>query len=532
MAKPEKVSFGSIRFPVDIYTADGVDELVQGIADSSDERMDGLEERLDSNDERIGGLEDRLSSVYRYKGSVQSFSDLPTTGMEPGDVYNVEVDSNDAGMNYAWAEDLNDKGHWDPLGPSLAGYATKSYVNSGLDGKLNKSGGMTVLALEGGNNAGLVVADTAGVYHASYQPSQIVHNVPDSKDHRLEFPLKGGTLALTSDIPAVPVKSVKVNGEALTPDSNDAVDIAVPDATLSGISELSRLSAWTILRDGVDVTSQVQQPVFSDDGFDHWYIDNSCIPGDTPEGVSVEAGELATALSWLSLEGSSYTATRSPLPVYALGNQTEKPLPSKQYVDDALSGKYDKSGGTISGDVTISGSLLNAESVSATFGSVTTSELHMDSAGYPFLVDGVPFTFPTEIGSGGGTVAVRDDIPLMTHQSYGTLSLSMRKTVYSNSLGVSSNSYTFPEYDDTDIPYSDSFFVYRMLLFKPTSSTASSVSSPSTWTWIGSPPQASDITDLGTSGIIVIECMLYCRDDSPSPRRTFARFLGVSSAIT
>ena len=50
---------------------------------------------------------------------------------------------------------------------------------------------------------GLVVGDTAGVYHASYRPDEIVHNVPDSVAHALQFPDKSGTIALTSDIPAV-----------------------------------------------------------------------------------------------------------------------------------------------------------------------------------------------------------------------------------------------------------------------------------------------------------------------------------------
>lgn len=50
----------------------------------------------------------KTSSVYRYKGSVATGADLPTTGNEPGDVWDVE----DTGMNYAWSED----GRWDALG--------------------------------------------------------------------------------------------------------------------------------------------------------------------------------------------------------------------------------------------------------------------------------------------------------------------------------------------------------------------------------------------------------------------------------
>lgn len=47
------------------------------------------------------------SGVYRYKGSVATYADLPTSGMMSGDVYNVESD----GMNYAW-----NGSDWDSLG--------------------------------------------------------------------------------------------------------------------------------------------------------------------------------------------------------------------------------------------------------------------------------------------------------------------------------------------------------------------------------------------------------------------------------
>lgn len=55
-------------------------------------------------------LKSDLSSVYKYKGSVASETDLPAGGNTSGDVYNVE----DTGMNYAWAGTA-----WDPLGGSF-----------------------------------------------------------------------------------------------------------------------------------------------------------------------------------------------------------------------------------------------------------------------------------------------------------------------------------------------------------------------------------------------------------------------------
>ena len=48
-----------------------------------------------------------ITSMYRYKGSVASYADLPTTGNTAGDVWNVE----DSGMKYAWTGEA-----WDALG--------------------------------------------------------------------------------------------------------------------------------------------------------------------------------------------------------------------------------------------------------------------------------------------------------------------------------------------------------------------------------------------------------------------------------
>ena len=55
-------------------------------------------------------LKSDLSSVYKYKGSVASETDLPASGNASGAVYNVE----DTGMNYAWNGTV-----WDPLGGSF-----------------------------------------------------------------------------------------------------------------------------------------------------------------------------------------------------------------------------------------------------------------------------------------------------------------------------------------------------------------------------------------------------------------------------
>ena len=63
---------------------------------------------LDSNLVALAALvQNALAGVLHYKGSVATYGDLPTSGQEVGDVYNVI----DTGANYAW-----DGSAWDELG--------------------------------------------------------------------------------------------------------------------------------------------------------------------------------------------------------------------------------------------------------------------------------------------------------------------------------------------------------------------------------------------------------------------------------
>lgn len=72
-----------------------------------------------------------LSSVYRYAGSVENRTLLPTENQKVGDVYNLQ----DTGMNTAW-----DGEKWNDLGTTidLSIYATYSYVNEIKEYLLNK----------------------------------------------------------------------------------------------------------------------------------------------------------------------------------------------------------------------------------------------------------------------------------------------------------------------------------------------------------------------------------------------------------
>lgn len=62
-----------------------------------------------------------ITNVYKYKGSVATYSALPSTGLTAGDVYNVEAD----GMNYGWTGTA-----WDALG---ATFTITSISNADID---------------------------------------------------------------------------------------------------------------------------------------------------------------------------------------------------------------------------------------------------------------------------------------------------------------------------------------------------------------------------------------------------------------
>lgn len=93
--------------------------------------IDGLGDQVSAIEEKIPETasaenplvtRSEISSVYKFKGSVATYNDLPT-GATVGDVYNVT----DTGANYAW-----DGSAWDKLSETvdLSSYATTAYVNA------------------------------------------------------------------------------------------------------------------------------------------------------------------------------------------------------------------------------------------------------------------------------------------------------------------------------------------------------------------------------------------------------------------
>jgi predicted nucleic acid-binding Zn-ribbon protein len=83
------------------------------------------------NPHKVTAAQLGLATVYKYKGSVETYADLPTSGQQVGDVYNVkqaDPDHNiEAGDNVAW-----DGTTWDILAgdTDLSGYAQLNSANT------------------------------------------------------------------------------------------------------------------------------------------------------------------------------------------------------------------------------------------------------------------------------------------------------------------------------------------------------------------------------------------------------------------
>lgn len=110
---------------------------IDGTTTALTERIDTVANNLATheadfnNPHKVTAEQLGLTTVYRYKGSVATYADLPTTGKKVGDVWNVKTADPDhgikAGDNVAW-----DGAQWDALGGNhdLSGYAKLNLANT------------------------------------------------------------------------------------------------------------------------------------------------------------------------------------------------------------------------------------------------------------------------------------------------------------------------------------------------------------------------------------------------------------------
>lgn len=144
-----------------------LEHAVNGYTDDGGIVHEGLGSKVSTLETKVGNIytkaevDAKVSSVMRYKGSKDTYAELPSEGNEIGDVWNVvgadAVNGVRAGDNFAW----NGTG-WDNLGGAvvLDGYATKD----DLSGKVDKVEGSRLMTLaEGEKLAGIATGAEVNV---------------------------------------------------------------------------------------------------------------------------------------------------------------------------------------------------------------------------------------------------------------------------------------------------------------------------------------------------------------------------------
>ena len=121
----------------DITSIEGDITELQGSLGSAEGNITAVTNALDAhkadydNPHKVTAAQLGLATVYKYKGSVETYADLPTSKQQIGDVYNVkqaDPDHNiEAGDNVAW-----DGTAWDILAgdTDLSGYAQLNSANT------------------------------------------------------------------------------------------------------------------------------------------------------------------------------------------------------------------------------------------------------------------------------------------------------------------------------------------------------------------------------------------------------------------
>lgn len=121
----------------DITSIEGDITELQGSLGNAEGDITAVTNALDAhkadydNPHKVTAAQLGLATVYKYKGSVETYANLPTSGQQVGDVYNVkqaDPDHNiEAGDNVAW-----DGEKWDILAgdTDLSGYAQLNLANT------------------------------------------------------------------------------------------------------------------------------------------------------------------------------------------------------------------------------------------------------------------------------------------------------------------------------------------------------------------------------------------------------------------
>lgn len=248
-------------------TVTQLSNTVNGYTDGEGVAHEGLGTKVSTLETKVANtytkaeVDSKVSSVMRYKGSKDTYADLPAEGNVIGDVWNIATADTaqgiKAGDNVAW----NGTG-WDILGGAvdLSGYATKTDLNSKVDKVegsrlLTSAEGEKLANIEAGAQVNKIESVATGELAISEDKELSIVAIAQNKVTGLDTALAGKVSVETgkglssndytadekaklegieANAQANVLDVVKINGTAL-PIAEKAVDIPLATAEVLGV---------------------------------------------------------------------------------------------------------------------------------------------------------------------------------------------------------------------------------------------------------------------------------------------------------
>lgn len=265
------------------------------------------------NPHKVTAAQLGLATVYKYKGSVETYADLPTSGQQVGDVYNVkqaDPDHNiEAGDNVAW-----DGEKWDILAgdTDLSGYAQLNAANTFTAANTFNSN-IVVRAATAAGSAGII---TLGEKSSSKTAQCLINAVGN-----------GNLILQASENGIVGLQSGSVLQWSVVSDEANTKTSAYLHSNLAATYTPATGVVW----EGNAKTATKLAAARTING----------VPFDGTQNITIKAGQG----TFLPLTGGTVTG---PIYLPSATPTTDTQAVTKKYVDDSVAG----AGG---GDVTAAG---------------------------------------------------------------------------------------------------------------------------------------------------------------------------------
>lgn len=169
---------------------------------------------------------DDISTVFNFKGTVDSVGSLPEEGNVTGDVYLVEASSEEDAEEYVWTGS-----EWEKLGVTvdLSGYSTTEQMNTAISEAVTAAvQALTLASTEiGAANTIASISQTNGIVAVTPTPIQIAESQVTGLTDAL------AAKADAADIPETIVESVTSNDFAVTGTTDVVVGLTASDTPVT-----------------------------------------------------------------------------------------------------------------------------------------------------------------------------------------------------------------------------------------------------------------------------------------------------------